>query len=256
MIVFDVDGVIVPRGTIISQEGPKTTIYIKKIEKHMIDLISDLHNLGYHVNISSGRSLSTLMEMFRPILPLVSITHENGSATWIAGKIYQHVNSFKELKDLHTQLSAVKHYLIKGFEQKEHIITIHCRDRVPEIEEIIWKHNGRSDIYNKITCLWNGEAYDIQIESLQNKGAAVSEVHRIGLFDCKTIGIGDNYNDEELIHACDIGVTADASRVSGDFEAKEVAIQYEKEGKVSCRTIKLPGEVLAEQILKIHPAKL
>jgi len=86
MIVFDVDGVIVPRGTKIKQRGNTTTLETKVINKKQIEQI-----------ISSGRGLYMLQEMFREILPFVSLTYENGSATWYKGEIYQHINSFKYL---------------------------------------------------------------------------------------------------------------------------------------------------------------
>ncbi|MCP3684451.1 MAG: HAD-IIB family hydrolase [bacterium] len=245
MIVFDVDGVIVPRGTIISQNGPITTIGIKKVPSYMIKLITDLHNLGYHVNISSGRSLCMLMDMFRPILSKVSITYENGSATWMAGKIQQHHNSFTLLNVVHEKLAKIKSKLIKGFEQKNHIITIHCEERVAEIEEVVKSIN---DACSKAhyDCIWNGEAYDIQIQGRQNKGRGVREVGAMLFFQGLSqysLGIGDNYNDKELLERCDISVTADASRLKGDF-----SIELSDEV--------LPGFVLAQKILSLHPGNL
>jgi len=41
-----------------------------------------------------------LQEMFREILPFVSLTYECGSATWYKGKIYQHINSFERVRIL------------------------------------------------------------------------------------------------------------------------------------------------------------
>src|SRR6185369_14222094 len=100
MIVFDVDGVLVPRGTKIKQVGNTTTLETKIIAKRQIEQIHELNRKGFLVNISSGRGLYMLQEMFREILPFVSLTYENGSATWYRGKIYQHVNSFLHLKNV------------------------------------------------------------------------------------------------------------------------------------------------------------
>jgi len=74
-----------------------------------------------------------LQEMFRGILPFVSLTYENGSATWDKGKIYQHINSFEYLKDIFPKLKSIVNEKIKGFEPKEFIITIHCTEKVQEI---------------------------------------------------------------------------------------------------------------------------
>src|SRR3989344_6617154 len=95
MIVFDVDGVLVPRGTKIKQAGHVTILETKVIALRQIKQIKELYRKGFLINISSGRGLYMLQEMFRSILPFVSLTYECGSATWFEGKIYQHINSFE-----------------------------------------------------------------------------------------------------------------------------------------------------------------
>src|SRR3990170_4004293 len=148
LVVFDVDGVLVPRGTKIKQVGNKITFEMKKIGKRQIEQIKKLKNLGFRININSGRSLEFLQNMFREILPFVSLTYENVSATWFKGKIYQHINSFEELKGIYGKLRKVKNKNIKGFEPKEFLISIHCKKRVNEIESIA---NG----YKKLYYIWN-----------------------------------------------------------------------------------------------------
>ena len=69
--------------------------------------IKELNKLGFLINISSGRGLYMLQEMFREILPFVSLTYECGSATWYQGKIYQHVNSFENTKEIYPKLKEV-----------------------------------------------------------------------------------------------------------------------------------------------------
>ena len=118
MIVFDVDGVLVPRGTKIKQIGNITTLQTKVINKRQIKQIKELNRIGFLVNISSGRGLYMLQEMFREVLPFVSLTYENGSATWYKGKIYQHINSFKYLQHVFPKLKRVVNKNIKGFEKK------------------------------------------------------------------------------------------------------------------------------------------
>ena len=139
LVVFDVDGVLVPRGTKIKQKGNTITLETKTIKKKQIEQIKKLHNLGFQININSGRGLYMLQEMFREILPFVSLTYENGSATWNKGKIYQHVNSFSHLKNVFFKLKSVRDQNIKGFEPKEFIITVHCKERVKKIENIMSK---------------------------------------------------------------------------------------------------------------------
>ncbi len=211
LVVFDVDGVLVPRGTKIRQVGNKTTFEMKKIGKRQIEQIKKLKNLGFRININSGRSLEFLQNMFREILPFVSLTYENGSATWFKGKIYQHINSFEELKGIYGKLRKVKNKNIKGFEPKEFLISIHCKKRVNEIESIA---NG----YKKLYYIWNSEAYDIGIKKIQTKLTGLR--HLIKLLHLKkenVLAIGDNYNDKQMLSGAGISVSADKSRLDADF---------------------------------------
>ena len=239
MIVFDVDGVLVPRGTKISTDGDTLTLQIKKIQPHLIEKIKALHDKGLHINISSGRSLFMLQEMFRDILEYVSITYENGSSTWFQGNIIQHINSFDELNNLKDLLPALKIFdNFKGFEPKEFIVTIHCKDRIIELEKDMACSN------KNLYCLWNGEAYDIGIIDRQTKGFGLIELKEILIrkeilcFNTETLAIGDNYNDIELLEQANVKVTADKSRLKGDF-------YIDLEGK------NLPGEVLIDKILEV-----
>ena len=211
LIVFDVDGVLVRRGTRIKQIGNITTLETKIIAQKQIEQIKELNKKGFLINISSGRGLYMLQEMFREVLPYVSLTYENGSATWYQGKIYQHVNSFKYLKDVFPKLRQVRSKNIKGFEPKEFIITIHCQRRVREIEKIMRKEKS-------LYLVWNGEAYDIGIKKDQTKAIGLMRVMKIFKLKKKNVlAIGDNYNDYQLLERAGIAVSADKSRLKGDF---------------------------------------
>lgn len=213
MIVFDVDGVLVKRGTKIKQIGNTTTLETKVIDKKQIEQIKELYNHGFLINISSGRGLYMLQEMFRDILPFVSLTFENGSATWYKGKIYQHVNSFEYTKNIFPKLKQIasKNKNVKGFEPKEFIITIHCTKQIKEIEKIVKKEGG-------LCTIWNGEAYDILIKKSQTKALGLRRVIKIFKLNKKNImAIGDNYNDQELLQESGMSISADKSRVKGMF---------------------------------------
>lgn len=213
MIVFDVDGVLVPRGTKIKQIGNTTTLQTKIIKEKQIEQIRELNRRGFLINISSGRGLYMLQEMFRAILPFVSLTYENGSATWYKGKIYQHINSFKYLRRVFPKLkqAAGKNLNVKGFEPKEFIITIHCTRKIKEIEKIVKKEKN-------LYTVWNGEAYDIGIKKHQTKALGLKHAMKIFKLKKKNVmAIGDNYNDHELLQASGIPISADRSRVKGKF---------------------------------------
>ena len=213
MIVFDVDGVLVPRGTRIKQVGNTTTLQTKVIAPKQIKQIQELNKKGFLINISSGRGLYMLQEMFREILPFVSLTYENGSATWYKGKIYQHINSFKYLRDVFPKLKkfASNNPNVRGFEPKEFIITLHCKKQIKEIEKIVKEENG-------LVTVWNGEAYDVEIKKEQTKALGLRRVMRIFKLKKENVmAIGDNYNDAELLKESGMPISADKTRVEGKF---------------------------------------
>ena len=152
-----------------------------------------------------------LQEMFREVLSFVSLTYENGSATWNKGKIYQHVNSFKYLKNVFFKLKSVRNQNIKGFEPKEFIITIHCKKRIKKIENIVSREK-------KLYSIWNNEAYDIGIKKVQTKSIGLKAFMKILKLKKKNmLAIGDNYNDKELLESAGLTISADKSRLNGDF---------------------------------------
>jgi len=233
LIVFDVDGVLVHRGTNIKQSNNTTTLETKHIAPEQIDQIKKLNELGFMININSGRGLYMLQDIFRDILPFTSLTYENGSATWHKGQIIQHVNSFDYMKDTFLKLRGVeeKYEKVKGFEPKEFIITIHCTDRVPEIEEIVAENDS-------LYAIWNGEAYDIGVKDIQNKAVGLTAYRNyLGLSESEVLAIGDNLNDKEMIDAAGISVSADKSRIEGDYF-------------VPLDGARLPAALMMDQVIK------
>lgn len=231
LIIFDVDGVLVPRGTKIEQKGDWTTFETKKIAKKQISQIKKLSELGFLVNISSGRGLYMLQDMFREILPFTSLTYENGSATWLNGNLIQHINSYEHLRDIFPKLQKISDKRIKGFEPKEFIITIHCHQQIQEIEDMVNK-------YNNLYTIWNGEAYDIGVKNIQSKGVGLKAfIKHLKLKKGNVLAIGDNYNDKELLECAGVKITADKDRLKGDFYVP-------LKGKL------LPADLLMTQIIK------
>lgn len=173
-----------------------------------------------------------LQDVFRGVLPFCSITYENESAIWIEGKIVQHINSFEYLSDLFLELRGIEtEKNVKGFEPKEFIITIHCEDRVEKIEEVVAK-------YDKLYCLWNGEAYDVGVKGIQNKAVGLTVLQNyLNLKKENVLAIGDNLNDKEMIDVAGVSVSADKTRVEGGFFVP-------LEGEF------LPADLMMRQIIK------
>lgn len=233
LIVFDVDGVLVRRGTKIKQTGNKISLETKKIAKKQIKQIKKLNKMGFKININSGRGLYMLQDMFRDILEFTSLTFENGSATWINGDIHQHVNSFQEIKKVISDLKKIKHKDIKGFEPKEFIITLHCKKRIKKIENVVSKNK-------KLYWIWNDEAYDIGVKKIQTKSIGLHRLIKLlKLKKENVLAIGDNYNDKDLLNEAGIAVSADKSRLKGDFYVP-------LKGKF------LPADLLMQKIIKMR----
>ena len=210
-IILDIDGVTVPRGTRIKKISENLRMRVREIPKREIQQIKQLSKKGYLIGVNSGRGLYLLQDVFHDVLSHIVITYENGSATWYKGKIYQHVNGFEKLDPLLEELRKIKHKDIKGFEPKEFIITIHCKKPIKEIEKTVSRHKG-------VYWIWNDEAYDIGIKGLQTKSRGLKQVMKILKLKKENIMfVGDNYNDVSLEKDVGIIVSADKSRLKGDF---------------------------------------
>lgn len=213
-IILDIDGVTVPRGTKIKEVSHNLKIKIREIPKKEIEQIKQLSKRGYLIGINSGRGLYMLQDMFHHVLEHIIITYENGSATWYKGKIYQHVNGFDKLGAVLEKLRDIKNKNIKGFEPKEFIITIHCKKRIKAIEQTVSKFKG-------VYWIWNDEAYDIGVKNKQTKSRGLKQVMKILKLKKENIMfVGDNYNDVSLEKDVGIIVSADKSRLKGDFYVK------------------------------------
>ncbi len=241
LVVFDVDGVIVPRGSKVYEEGSMVTYDLKFPPAKFAHLVRELLE---HVNvaISSGRSMLTLKTMFSDLLGeerngnLFLMQAENG------GRISTSVDEIgaghdpvkmRGLALLRPQLRAINHENKIGFEPKETILTLHCKDRVPQVEELL---EGR-DYY----LYWNGEAYDIGDPKI-TKGTGLerikAELERRTGKPMKSIAIGDRPNDVDMLEKSDISVSADASYLKD-------AQYYIDEAD------DLPGVILAEKLLDL-----
>jgi len=242
LVVFDVDGVIVPRGTKIVESKSKITLDLKFPSKEFIKLAKELLNYT-NIAISSGRSMLTLKTMFAELFGEEKnnnhfiLQAENGGRISIGpdeiGAGHNH-DYIRNLSVLRSKLRTVHHKNIKGFEPKETFITIHCTDRVPEIEKMI----------NKKThyIIWNGEAYDIGDPNI-TKGTGLSRVkHELKQRTNKkinAIAIGDHQNDIDLLEQAEISISADKNLL------KDADYFIEEDSKV------LPGITLAKHLLKI-----
>jgi len=241
LIVFDVDGVIVPRGTKILEKESLVSYNLKFPSKEFIEIVYEL--LSYsNIAISSGRNMLTLKTVFAELFGQERngnhfvMQAENGGRISIgpdeigAGHNPDYIRGLSLLR---SKLRKVEHEHIIGHEPKETFITIHCHDRVPGIEELI----DRNTHY----LIWNGEAYDIGDPNI-TKGTGLQRVKQV-LGEktgkkIKAIAIGDRHNDIDLLKEADISVSADPKLLT------------EADYFVPDDLEELPGIVLARHLLK------
>lgn len=241
LIVFDVDGVIVPRGTKIIEKDSYVSFNLKFPPKEFIEIARELLNYS-NIAISSGRSMLTLKTIFAELFGQeINGNHfvmqaENGGRISIgpdeigAGHNHEYI---KNLSSLRSKLREIKHENILGHEPKETFITIHCEDRVPSIENLIDKKTHY--------IIWNGEAYDIGDPNI-TKGTGLHKVKkalrdRTGK-EIHALAIGDRHNDIDLLKEADVSVSADPKLLT------------EADYYISDDEGQLPGIILAKHLLK------
>lgn len=240
-VTFDVDGVIVPTGTFLREnvDGTELTVKTHKLSPEMIEMIKELKKYVW-INFSSGRALLYLEHMLEDILwDKVSLMAENGNFILIDGKVEQlslyNQSYFQKITDIRNDLKKLKEEKpdsIYGFEPKHVIITVHTAKKMPEIEEIVKKHDKERELY----CLWTSEGYDIGHMKTNKQTALWFLSKRLKIKPEEMITTGNNINDKEMLDF-GIGISVDPERVNGEYAIPK------KKGR-------LGGEILAKYLLR------
>jgi len=242
-VTFDLDGVIVPTGTFLRESVDGTELFMRthKLSKEMIEMIKELKKYVW-INFSSGRALLYLEHMLEDILwDKVSLIAENGNFILIDGKVEQislyDQNYFQKIADIRNDLKKLKEEKpdsVYGFEPKHIIITVHTAEKMPEIEEIVKKHDKEKELY----CLWTSEGYDIGHKKTNKLTALLYLAKKLKIKPEEMITTGNNLNDKEMLDF-GIGVSVDPEQVSGKYAIPK------KKGV-------LGGEILAKYLLKAY----
>ncbi|MFH1840717.1 MAG: HAD-IIB family hydrolase [Candidatus Shapirobacteria bacterium] len=219
LISFDCDGVTVKKGTEIEETETTLTVKTATLSESMLEKLTKLKKY-FHVNFSSGRSLLYLERMFGKILwDRASLQGEIGIFTLINGRVIQHeFFSPKDLILMREIRTAIRELAksepkIRGFEPKQFLVTVHCREEIPQIEEILKKLDRDERFYS----WWNGEAYDIGLKGL-NKGSGLKHLCDYLKIDIKdTMAVGNGPNDEDMTKAAGIGVTTEPQWLKADY---------------------------------------
>lgn len=238
LISFDSDGVMVEKGTEILERSGVLTVKTKKISQDLLKKLNKLKKY-FHINISSGRSLLYLKEMFGLLLwEKASLQGENGVFTLIDGQVIQHSSlTFEELEDLRKIQGEIEEVAensknIRGFEPKQFLISVHCFKEEPAIVEIVKKLDVRGEFYIK----WNSEAYDIFPRRF-SKGSGLKQLAQyLGIDVSQILVVGNDPNDQEAVQGSSLSVTTSPDTLTAD---------YYTEGK-----LELGGEELVDLVLE------
>ena len=223
LVCFDVDGVTIKKGTEIeekkSEEKTTLTVTTHNLDLKVKEKILKLKEY-FIIAINSGRSSMYLTTVFTEILwDNVALISENGIFTLLTGKLVQ-LETFDEetlvimrniVNDLKKLEGIEKDF--RAFEPKQFLITLHAYSDIPEVHNIVRKHDVNSDF----SVLWNGEAFDIAPKRL-NKGRALknlSDYLKIDIND--TMAIANGPNDKTMVDVAGIGVTTEPKELEADF---------------------------------------
>ncbi len=239
LISFDVDGVLVEKGTEILEKDNVLTVKTKEISQNLLNKLNKLKKY-FHINISSGRSLLYLKEMFDPLLwEKASLQGENGVFTLIDGQVIQNYtltgDELRALRKMRGEIEAVAkdNKNIRGFEPKQFLISVHCLREEPLIANIVKK----IDVENKFYIKWNSEAYDIFPKRF-SKGSGLKQLAKyLGIDVSQILVVGNDPNDQEAVENSGLSVTTSPNTLVAD---------YHTEGKLD-----LGGEELVNHLLTV-----
>jgi len=229
VLCFDCDGVTVPEGTVIKESGGELTVKTALLDEDFSEKL-ELLKTRFFLVFSSGRSLLYLSRMYERILwDKVALQAEGGLFTLFKGKVTQ-LGDFEErflkkstvIKQKIRQLQATNSNII-GFEPKQFLVTVHCKEKDSLIEKIVTEN----DPENEYHCLWSGEAYDIGPQKF-NKGFGLKDfLEKNGLSLKNVLAVGNDPNDQEMVKWAELSVTTDPKSViqGADFISNQIGYQ-------------------------------
>lgn len=223
LVVFDVDGVTIKKGTNIQEVktdiNTTLTITTSNLSSQMRDALLELKK-KYFIAICSGRSSMYLTKVFNELLwDNCALISEIGIFSLISGELVQNskfssktLEKMRNIKqDLANLEGKVKDF--RAFEPKQFLITLHANADMPEVYEVMKKHDPEGEFYT----LWNGEAFDIAPKVLDKGTGIKSLATTLGIDISQVIAIGNGPNDKSMTDAAEIGITTDKKSLQSDY---------------------------------------
>jgi len=217
LISFDSDGVLVKKGTEIIQNKGYFSQKTNLVENSVIEKLNELKK-HFHIVINSGRSSLYLTQIYQDILwENITLISEVGAFLTSNGYMVQTNNLDKY--EIETTLKIRKELAqligdnrVAGFEPKQFLTTLHCRQAVPKVDEIV----KNCDPENRFYCWWNQEAYDINSKKF-NKSIALNKlVSLMNLSSDNVLTVGNGINDADLTENKSINISTDPLNLQTD----------------------------------------
>lgn len=218
LIAFDSDGVLIQKGTDISQNN--NGYYSQQTYSLNQDLVAKLNQLKnrYELVINSGRNSLYLTQIYQDILwDKVTLISEIGTFLTGDGFVIQteplDQYELTAITKIRSELSKlIGDSRVEGFEPKQFLTTLHCRQAVPEVPEII----KQSDPENRFYCWWNQEAYDVHSQKFNKINGLKKLMALKNLSPNQVITVGNGINDSDLTVAGMINISTDPVNLQTD----------------------------------------
>lgn len=186
-VCFDRDGVVAKKGTWWEDGAMKTYQVKDEVREKMVRLSEKCF-----VCITSGRSIGFLRDEWGEAG--ISLHGEIGNIVWYNGEKLEEKWSDEEVglvEDIRSKWRSIDDNRIIGFEAKEKIVTMHCRERIVEAEEMVRDKN--------LYCWWNGEAYDVGLKRVNKLTGIIRWAGMVGVPRSEVVMVGHGINDQGAI---------------------------------------------------------
>lgn len=218
LIAFDSDGVLVQKGTDISQNT--NGFYSQQTYPVSPEVLSKLNQLKlrYEIVINSGRNSLYLSQIYQDILwDKVTLISEVGVFLTGNGFMVQteplDQYELETIKKIRLGLSKLTgDPRVEGFEPKQFLTTLHCHSEVPEVNDIV----KQNDPDNRFYCWWNEEAYDINSQKFTKISALKKLINLKNIKPSEIITVGNGINDSDLTVSGMINISTDPIHLQTD----------------------------------------